>query len=76
MKIVKPTLVLISIVVISWVLLLASFYAMALTFKLTTGMHGLIIQIIRDLLGFLLFVIWAVVFYIMRQVAAKALSLY
>ncbi|MGC8558852.1 MAG: hypothetical protein ACP5NC_07695 [Nitrososphaeria archaeon] len=76
MKIAKPTMVLIAIVVISWMLLLASFYAMAITFKFTAGMHGLAIQIIRDLLGFLLFVIWAVVFYIMRQVAAKALSLY
>jgi len=76
MKIAKPVMVMMAIVIISWALLLASFYAMALTFKLMAGMHGLTIQIIRDLLGFLIFIIWAIVFYIMRQAAAKALSLY
>lgn len=72
----KPALVLIAAIVVSWILLLLSFFGMAQVFKLTAGLHGIDIQIIRDLLGFLLFVIWAVLFFIMRQLAARVLKLY
>ncbi|MCL4343468.1 MAG: hypothetical protein JRN26_06365 [Nitrososphaerota archaeon] len=72
----KPALVLIAVVVVSWMLLLLSFFGMAMAFKLTAGLHGLSITIIRDLLGLLLFAIWAALFFIMRQLAAKALKLY
>ncbi|MGC8661895.1 MAG: hypothetical protein ACP5TZ_05280 [Nitrososphaeria archaeon] len=72
----KPALVLMAVIVVSWILLLLSFFGMAQVFKLTAGLHGINIQIIRDLLGFLLFVIWAVIFFIMRQLAARALKLY
>ncbi len=72
----RPILVLVAVVIVSWMLLLLSFFGMALLFKLTAGLHGITIQIIRDLLGFLLFAIWAILFFLMRQLAAKALNVY
>ncbi len=72
----KPALVMISVVVISWLLLLLSFFGMSLAFKLTDGVRGFTIQIIRDLLGLLLFVIWVFLFLMMRKLAARALKLY
>jgi len=72
----RPVVIMIMVLVISWLLLLASFFGMSFLFKLTDDLHGLAVQIIRDLLGLLLFLIWVFLFLMMRKIAARALKLY
>ena len=68
------SVVLISITIVgAWVLLLLSFFFMKQTLLLTDHMRGIVIELIRDLIGLLILIIWVIAFYAIRRFTAKYL---
>jgi hypothetical protein len=57
----------------AWILLLLSFFLMKQALLMTDDLRGIIIELIRDLIGLFILAIWVVAFYIIRRFVAKRL---
>jgi len=68
------SVVLISFTIVgAWMLLLLSFFFMKEALLLTDDMRGITIELIRDLIGLIILMIWALAFYVIRRFTAKYL---
>ncbi|MFP3166067.1 MAG: hypothetical protein RXP28_06085 [Nitrososphaeria archaeon] len=72
MKVSSVTLLSITLVG-AWILLLLSFFLMKQALLMTDDLRGIIIELIRDLIGLFILAIWVVAFYIIRRFVAKRL---
>ena len=72
MKVSSVTLLSITLVG-AWILLLLSFFLMKQALLMTDDLRGMIIELIRDLIGLFILAIWVVAFYIIRRFVAKRL---
>ncbi|MGC9208268.1 MAG: hypothetical protein ACP5GH_00195 [Nitrososphaeria archaeon] len=60
-------------VIVTWLLLIASFYLMKQALLLTDGLRGVVMEMIRDLIGIAVLTIWVIVFYLIREFVSRRL---
>ncbi len=59
--------------IVTWLLLIASFYFMKQALLLTDGFRGVVMEMIRDLIGIAVLTIWVIIFYLIREFVSKRL---
>ncbi len=68
------SLVLISLTIVgAWLLLLLSFFFMKQVLLLTDDAKGITIELLRDLIGIIILIIWTLAFYAIRKFTATYL---